>query len=120
MNFKASLLNCVTFITDNNFSGDCDKPFVFSKNKIHFYTKHTKGEYYLSTPPACNFTDKSNYVLELVYDKNDKKRFLVTLNGDNKCKSFLKVNSYNRVKLNFIHKRYLIQKEPLAFYAIII
>ena len=115
MRFKAIILNCVNVITDG-YPTPLRTPFIFTKRKVLFSKKHGEKIYHLTIPLGCPFQTGSDYELRTEYDKEDKKRFVIEFNYNMNCKSYLKINWYNRFKLNWIHKRYLIHRDPDFFW----
>lgn len=83
-------------------------PFTFSKKRIWFSSKH-KDKYYTNPFLTYFIQNESDYTFSREYDKNEKKRFVITYAGG-KNASYLNLNRLNRIKCNIIHHRYWVQK----------
>lgn len=95
--------------------------FYFSKNKIFFTEKMKSQITEFSADPfgVSHFIDGTNYTLEKTYHaKTDEPIYQVSFLKDSKY--YLSVDTLNKMKLRWIHKMTIIQKEPLAIVAIII
>jgi hypothetical protein len=95
--------------------------FYFSKNKI-FFTEEMKSrinEFSVDPFGVTHFKDGTNYTIQKTYhDKTDEPVYEVSFLKD--CKYYLQVDPINKMKLRWIHKMTIFQKEPLAIIAIII
>lgn len=111
MRFKATILSCVNIVKDG-YPSPLETPFIFTKRKILFTPKHGEKFYHLSIALSCPFQSGSDYTLTTEYNREDRKKFVITIAGDKNCKSYLGINLYNRFKLNWIHRRYLIHRDP--------
>ena len=119
MTFKAKIHGCIRPI-ENGAPGQVVIPFKFSKRRILFTKKHPEKFYYLQIPLACPFQNNSDYTLEVKYNKEDEKGFLITIAGQQNCKAYLNLNSWNRFKMNWIHRRYLIHRDTDWFWKTLI
>ena len=124
MTFKAEILNVqneVSFAELNN-KKVTNRFFEFSRSKIFFNTPQKNEKLFLEPPSPVHststFKDGIKYTFDKVYDDNDKKIFQITV-GNHSYTSPIRISPYNRVKCNFIHKRYFIQKNKDELYKII-
>lgn len=134
MRFKARIIDCV----QNEVSGfymekEAFQTFEFSKNRI-FFTKNqsTSSTYSLNFSSSfeinrivrhCVIKNWIEYTLTKPENFNEKNQFRISFkdNIDNsECYSFLEINWWNRIKLNLIHKRYLVQREKDKIWLVVI
>ncbi|CAN5806727.1 hypothetical protein BH11BAC4_BH11BAC4_14950 [soil metagenome] len=84
-----------------------DNEVLFTRSKIKL-TEKQKGKIILANEDSLS--DGTNYLFTKDYNRDDKKTFFIsTHNG--KYKRGLSMSILNRVKANFIHNQYWIQRE---------
>lgn len=95
--------------------------FIFSKNKIYFPEELKSRLERLDFDPfqGTPLHDKTNYTLDKVYHYDtDKPVYQITFGQE--IKKYIELDFINKLKLQYIHKRFWIQKEPLAMLSLII
>lgn len=75
--------------------------FTFSKRRI-FFSQNQIDNYRFFGNIFCTdeFYHQTEYILSIVYDKNDKKRYQIKFN---KTVAILEINWFNTIKLKIIH-----------------
>lgn len=119
MTFKAKIISCTDLSTLSR-PAEVGIPFHFTKRNILFSKRHTQKRYYLSIPLACPFQHETQYTFDKVHDKEDKRRFIIYLNSDKNCGSYLQLTIWNKIKCNIIHHRYFIDREKEWFWKTLI
>ncbi len=119
MRFKATIID-MSYLSEVQLD-PLKMEFIFSKNKI-FFTKEMKSklnEFSADPFGVSIIKEGTNYTIQKTYhNKTDKSIYEVSFLKD--CKYYLRVDLINEMKLRWIHKMTIIQKEPLAIIAIII
>lgn len=108
MKFRALLLTPFRVLTFDH--SDCH--FEFTKS--HYYCKRIRPKSVVDG----NLRHGVHYKLTIRDNIDRRLRYEITINDGRPITMTL--NKYNEIKLKWVHKRYLIQKEPLAFVALII
>jgi hypothetical protein len=93
-------------LVGNNFN-----KFRFTRTRILFTEYQIEHTYFLDLFGVCAFVNEANYTFNKVFDNKDRKRWEITIAGGNHCKSYLKINLWNRMLCNIVHKRYWVQQE---------
>lgn len=127
MRFKAEILGLLgesKFKDIGMVEPGHNKPFRFTKSKIYFTSQHKNDAYYIHLNRTNGelqgaITDKCAYTFSKDYDRDDKKRFIISLYDLNHA-AYLKLNWWNRIKCNIVHKRYLFQREGDWFWKTVI
>ena len=99
-----------------------DREFYFSRTKIIF-PSHKRNRHYFITGCANNAGALSHgikYVFDKTYNEDtEKTSFSIKLESHQGCGSDLQIDTWNRIKCNWIHKRYWIINNKEELYKIV-
>lgn len=115
MTFKAKILDVVTHFQ----LGTTYEPKThFSKSQIFISPLPTHENRITVQNETIN--TGTRYSLDKIFADTGKKLYQITLNGKPNCTSIIRIDWYNKIKCNLLHRRYIFQREEDWFWKAII
>lgn len=115
MTFKAEILQI--FPIEGVFAeGKKSKYFTFTRSRILFDKNKKASIYYINIPLSQGIANEARYTIDREYDREDKKRWVITINGLKNHKSYVKMNWINAQKCRLIHNRYWILNDKYDWF----
>lgn len=97
MTFRASIPSLVIESVLSKFPAD--RTFTFSKRRIFF--SEAQLDTYKFGLGNCRLLHQTEYTLQVIYDKTDKRQYQITYNQN--CTATLKLDRINLFRLKIIH-----------------
>lgn len=112
MRFKAKVIDSYRWKTgeEGGLEGPCT--FNFSKRRLYDRNEDDSAIYQKGiNDSSLLFSHRSFYTIEKDYNKDERRVFKIVINENKKISGVLELNWWNRIKCNWIHHRYWVQKE---------